>query len=252
MDATITGSVMPVLEVSLSPGDILTAESGELSWMTDSIQLRTSTQMAGAKGFFGTLKRAVAGGGLFMTEYTAHGRPGRIAFAAKLPGHIVPVALRPDMPQMVHRHGFLCAAGDVELSLAFQRSLGAGIFGGSGFALQHLSGTGQAWVELSGEVISYTLAPGETLRVHPGHVGMFEKSVVFDITTIPGIKNAIFGGDGLFLASLTGPGRVWLQTLTISNLAHAITPYLGTDSGDSPEVGVGRTIGAISDLFSVR
>ena|SRR5271165_1473995 len=97
MDATITGSVMPVLDVSLNPGDILTAESGELSWMTESIRLRTSTRMAGATGFFGPLKRAMAGGGLFMTEYTAHGRAAHIAFAAKLPGHIVPVALRPDM-----------------------------------------------------------------------------------------------------------------------------------------------------------
>src|SRR5271165_4682455 len=100
----------------------------------------------------------------------------------------------------IHRHGFLCAVGDVQLSVAFQRNLGAGIFGGTGFALQHLTGTGQAWVELSGEIISYTLAPGETLRVHPGHVGMFEESVAFDITMIRGIKNAPFGGDGLFLA----------------------------------------------------
>ena len=107
-------------------------------------------------------------------------------------------------------------------------------------------------MELSGEIISYTLAPGETLRVHPGHVGMFEESVAFDITMIRGIKNAPFGGDGLFLASLTGPGRVWLQTLTITNLAHAIAPYLGTNSGDSPEVGMGRTIGAVGDLLSNR
>jgi len=211
--------------------------------MTESIQLRTSTQMAGATGFLGTLKRAAAGGGWFTTEYTAQGRPGRIAFAAKLPGHIVPVPLRSDMPYMIHRHGFLCAVGDVQLSRAFQRNLGVGIFGGAGSSLQHLTGTGQAWIELSGEVISYTLAPGETLRVHPGHVGMFEESVAFDIATIRGIKNALFGGDGLFLASLTGPGRVWLQTLTIANLAHALAPYLGTSSADSADSGIGRAIG---------
>lgn len=250
MDAKISGTVMPVLEVTLSPGETLTAESGELSWMSDSIQLRTSTRIAGATGLFGGLKRAAAGGGLFMTEYSAVDRPGAVAFAAKLPGHIVPVELRPQMAYLVHRHGFLAATGDVRLSLAFHRRLGAGVFGGAGFALQHLSGAGQAWIELSGEIIAYTLGPRQTLRVHPGHVGMFDASVTFDITTISGIKNVLFGGDGLFLATLTGPGRVWLQTLTITNLAHAITPYLAAPSGGSRGSGWGKTVGAVGDLFS--
>ncbi|MBW0016473.1 MAG: AIM24 family protein [Mycobacterium sp.] len=248
MDAKITGTVMPVLEVSLSPGEILTAEAGELSWISESIQLRTSTRMAGSTGFLGGIKRAVGGGGLFMTEYSAVDRPGNVAFAAKLPGHIVPVHLRPDTPYLVHRHGFLCGVGDVQLSIAFQRKLGAGIFGGAGFVLQHLSGNGQAWIELSGETVAYTLGPGQTLRVHPGHVGMFDASVTFDITRVPGIKNMLFGGDGLFLATLTGPGRIWLQTLTVSNLAHAITPYLPQPSGESRGGGWVRTVGnLISD-----
>ena len=233
MDAKITGTVMPVLEVSLNPGEMVTAEGGELSWMSESIQMRTSTRTAGASGFFGGLKRAVGGGGLFMTEYSALDRPGNIAFAAKLPGHIMQIPLRPDMPYLIHRHGFLCGVGDVQLSIAFQRKLGAGIFGGNGFIMQHLTGTGQAWIELSGETVSYNLAPGQNIRVHPGHVGMFEASVNFDITRIKGIKNMLFGGDGIFLASLTGPGRIWLQTLTISNLAHAVIPYLPSSSGES-------------------
>jgi uncharacterized protein (TIGR00266 family) len=231
MDARIIGTVMPVLEVSLGPGDNLVAEAGQLSWMTDSIRLHTSSRVANTGGLLGAVKRAAAGGGWFLTEYTAPKSPGRVAFAAKLPGQIVPVTLQPGVEYMVHRDGFLCGTGEVRLALSFQRRLGAGIFGGAGFTLQRLSGSGYAWAELSGEVVQYTLAPGETLRVHPGHVGMFDATVGFDITTIRGVKNILFGGDGLFLAALTGPGRVWLQSLTISNLAHALTPYLPQPDG---------------------
>ncbi|MBU3062924.1 TIGR00266 family protein [Nocardia sp. NEAU-G5] len=225
MDPRIIGTVMPVLEVTLDPGETVFAESGQLSWMTESIRLHTSTRVA-AGGVFGAVKRAVAGAGLFMTEYSAARHPGTVAFATKLPGQIVPVTLRRGADYLVHRHGFLCATGNVRVSLSFQRRLGAGIFGGAGFTLQRVSGDGNMWAELSGEVIQYDLAAGETLRVHPGHVGMFDATVGFDITMLRGIRNILFGGDGLFLAALTGPGRVWLQSLTVSNLAHAITPYL--------------------------
>ena len=122
---------------------------------------------------------------------------------------------------MIHRHGFLCATPQVQIGVAFQQSLGAGIFGGDGFLLQRASGQGTAWLELSGELVVRDLQPGETLRVHPGHVGAFQSSVSFQITTVPGIKKMIFGGDGIFLAALTGPGRIWLQTLPIARLAHA-------------------------------
>ncbi|WP_319942816.1 TIGR00266 family protein [Nocardia aurantia] len=227
MESRIIGTVMPVLEVALNPGDRLVAEAGQLSWMTESIQLHTSTRSA-AGGMMGAMRRAFAGAGLFMTEYTAAQQPGRVAFATKLPGQIMPVPVQPGAEYLVHRHGFLCATEDVQIGLSFQRRLGAGIFGGAGFTLQRLGGHGHAWVELSGEVVQYNLAPGETLRVHPGHVGMFDASVSFDITVLRGIRNILFGGDGLFLAQLTGPGRVWLQSLTIANLAHAVGPYLAT------------------------
>jgi uncharacterized protein (AIM24 family) len=138
---------------------------------------------------------------------------------------------------MVHRHGFLCATPQVELSMGFQRSLGAGVFGGQGFILQKIAGEGQAWVELDGEVITYDLGPGETLRVHPGHVGMFEVGVGFEVTMLRGIRNVLFGADGLFLAALTGPGRVWLQSLPLSNLAHALSPYVSKDSNGARDIG---------------
>jgi uncharacterized protein (AIM24 family) len=120
----------------------------------------------------------------------------------------------------------LCATPQVTIGVGFQQSLGAGIFGGNGFLLQKIGGIGTAWLELSGELVVKNLAPGEMLRVHPGHVGAFESSVSFQITTVPGIKNMIFGGDGLFLAMLVGPGTVWLQTLPISRLAHQIGEYM--------------------------
>ncbi|HEU5351136.1 MAG TPA: TIGR00266 family protein [Terracidiphilus sp.] len=226
MKVQIQGTTMPVLNVQLDPNESVFSESGELSWMTQSIQMTTHTQMGGGGGLFGVLKRVAGGGSIFMTEYRALQYPGVVSFATKVPGHIVPVEVGPGQEYMVHRHGFLCATPQVNISVGFQQSLGAGIFGGDGFLLQKMSGMGTAWLELSGELVQKTLAPGEVLRVHPGHVGAFQASVGFQITTVPGIKNMIFGGDGLFLAVLMGPGTVWLQTLPISRLAHQISEYL--------------------------
>jgi uncharacterized protein (TIGR00266 family) len=245
MDSEITGTTLPVLEMRLSPGETLVAESGELSWMSQSIQLTTTTQTGGAKGMMGVLKRAVGGGGIFMTEYRADGGPGSVAFATKLPGRILPIRVDPGHEYMIHRHGFLCATEGIEVTMAFQKKLGAGIFGGEGFVLQKMAGTADAWVELDGEVILRELQPGEVLRVHPGHIGMFDAPMPFDIATVPGIKNKIFGGDGIFLAKLTGPGRVWLQTLTLSGLAGALQPYLA--QGEVAAGGVGGVIGGLLD-----
>ena len=230
MKSKITGTTMPVLEIGLEPGDKIVAEPGEFSWMTANVQLKTTAQAAGAKGLFGVLGRALSGGGLFMTEYTAQGGNGMIAFASKIPGQIMQVDVQPGRDYLIHRHGFLCATEGVNLGIGFQQGLGAGIFGGNGFILQKLSGTSTAFVELGGEVVTYDLGPGEMLQVHPGHVGMFESSENFNITFMRGIANVLFGGDGLFIAQLTGPGKVWLQTMTIPNLAHALLPYMGSES----------------------
>src|SRR5215472_5510242 len=226
MQSQIVGTVMPVLEFVLEPNEAVISEAGELSWMGGSIQMTTHTQMGGGGGIFGVFKRVAGGGTLFMTEYRAVGARGELAFATKVPGHILPVEIGHGHEYMIHRHGFLCATPQVNISVGFQQSLGAGIFGGDGFLLQHVSGQGIAWLELSGELVVKDLQPRETLRVHPGHVGAFQSSVSFQITTVPGIKNMIFGGDGIFLAALTGPGRIWLQTLPIAKLAHAIEPFI--------------------------
>jgi len=246
MQSRITGTTMPVLEIALGPNESIISEAGELSWMTSAIQMTTHTQMGGGGGLLGALKRVAGGGTLFMTEYRALGAAGEVAFATKLPGHIVPVEVGPGHDYMIHRHGFLCATPQIQIGVGFQQSLGAGIFGGDGFLLQRLSGQGTAWLELSGELIIKDLQPGELLRVHPGHVGAFQSNVSFQITTVPGIKNILFGGDGLFLAALQGPGRVWLQTLPIAKLAHALLPYMPAPSREATEGGVvGGIVGSI-------
>lgn len=246
MQTGIVGTTMPVLEFRLEPNESIISEAGELSWMSASIQLTTHTQFAGGGGLFGALKRVAGGGSLFMSEYRAVGAAGEMAFATRVPGHILPVEVGPGRDYYVHRHGFLCATPQVQIGVGFQQSLGAGIFGGDGFLLQHVTGQGTAWLELSGEVIPRDLAAGETLRVHPGHVGAFQSSVAFQITRLPGIRNMIFGGDGIFLAALTGPGRVWLQTLPIAKLAHQLVPYMPSASRETAEGGVvGGIVGSI-------
>jgi uncharacterized protein (TIGR00266 family) len=244
METQIHGTVLPVLELTLHPGEKIVSEAGEMSWMSQTIQMLTTTQTAGAKGVMGVLKRAVAGGGIFMTEFTAESAPGQVAFATKMPGEILDVQVQPGSELMIQRSGFLCATEGVELTIGFQKKLGAGIFGGEGFILQKLGGSCQAWVELDGEVRIIDLQPGEVLRVNPGHVGMFQAQMAFDVQMVPGIKNKLFGGEGLFLATLTGPGRVWLQTLPIANLAHSLMPYLpSATNGDGDSMSVTGTIG---------
>src|ERR1700719_775419 len=246
MQSRITGTTMPVLEFTLDPNESVISEAGELSWMTSSIQMTTHTQFGGGGGIFGVLKRVAGGGSLFMTEYRAIGAAGELAFATKLPGHIVPVDVSPGHEYLIHRHGFLCGTPQIQIGLGFQQSLGAGIFGGSGFVLQRVHGQGTFWLELSGELVMRDLQPGETLRVHPGHVGAFQASVSFQITTVPGIKNMLFGGDGIFLAALTGPGRIWLQTLPIAKLAHKLMEYMPRPSGEAAKGGVvGGILGSI-------
>ena len=248
MKHTISGTTMPVLQIQLEPGERIIAEPGEFSWMTENIELHTTTQTAGARGLFSVLGRALAGGGLFMTEYSAQGGPGMIAFAAKVPGTIHDIEIGPGHSYMIHKHGFLCATEGAQLSIGFQRGLGAGLFGGNGFILQQLSGPCTAFVELGGECVMYDLPPGQTILVHPGHIGMFQDTVNFDITFMRGIRNVVFGGDGLFIGRLTGPGKVWLQSMTVPGLAHAIAPYIG-GADDTSSAATGGVAGAVASTF---
>lgn len=252
MKHTTTGTTMPVLQIGLDPNEKIIAEPGEFSWMSDNILLNTTTQAAGARGLFGAIGRALSGGGLFMTEYIASGGPGLVAFSAKVPGTIHQVDVPVGHSYMIHKHGFLCATEGVNLTIGFQRQLGAGLFGGNGFIMQRLSGPCTAFVELGGESVVYDLRPGESIQVHPGHIGMFQDSVNFDMVMMRGIRNAMFGADGLFIARLTGPGKVWLQSMTVPNLAHALSPYLGKEEAVATAQGVtgGMVAGSIfNDIF---
>jgi uncharacterized protein (TIGR00266 family) len=238
MQHEVKGGTTPILEITLSPGDEVIAESGELAWMHGPVQLATSMGAGQQKsGFLGAAKRAIGGGTFFMTSYTVETGTGKVVFAAKAPGEIKPIQVGGGQEYVVHRHGFVCSEPGVELNMHMQQKIGAGLFGGAGFILQRLSGQGQAFVEMTGDVVEIDLTVGDELRVHPGHVALFDASINLELTTVPGIKNKIFGGDGLFLARLTGQGRVWLQSISMAALAAAIQPYLETNSGEAATAG---------------
>ena len=172
MEETIHGTTMPVLELSLADGESIVSEAGEFSWMSDAIQMATNTGGGmGGKGIMGAVKRAVSGASFMMTTYTAQGGPGSVAFASKVPGHILPIDVAPGNEFMVHRHGFMAATPGIELSMGFQQSFKGGIFGGEGLVLQKIGGTGRAFVDLSGEVIVYDLAPGSRCACTPAMPG---------------------------------------------------------------------------------
>jgi uncharacterized protein (AIM24 family) len=242
MEATIKGTSMPILEVGLTQGENIVSAHGELSWMTPDIRMSQTTATGGRSGFMQGLKRAAGGGGLFLTRYDG---PGMVAFAAKLPGHIVPVDIAQGRDCYVHQHGWVCGTSDIIPGIGFQHTFRGGMFGGEGFVLQRLEGQGRAWVELSGEVTNYELPPGHTLLVHPGHVGMLEGSVQFTITPIRGIANALFGSDGVHLVALTGPGRVWLQSMPLASLAGALAPFFATTKEAAGVGAVGGMIGGM-------
>jgi uncharacterized protein (TIGR00266 family) len=230
MQHQILGTTMPVLEFQLTQGESVVSESGKLSWMSPDIQMETSMSATGGGGggggkLFGAIKRMMGGGTLFASQYTATGPSGLIAFATTLPGEILPVSVNDNAHYMVHRHGFLASTPGIELTVGFQQSLGAGLFGGEGFVLQRLAGQADAWVQLQGEVVKYDLQAGQGLLVHPAHVGMFTDGMSFTITSVRGLKNKFFG-DEFFLCQLVGPGTVWLQSLTLSGLAADLIPYL--------------------------
>lgn len=246
MQAEVKGSTMPVLEVYLQPGEQLVTPRGELSWMSPNVRMSQTTSAGGGGRLMQGLKRVMGGGSLFLTVFEAGGGPGMVAFAAKLPGHIVPVDVGNGQSYVVHRRGWLCGTVGITPTVAFQQSFRGGLWGGEGFILQRLDGEGRAWIELSGELTTYTLEAGQTLLVHPGHIGMFQAQVQFSITQVPGIANKLFGADGFHLVALTGPGQVWLQSMPLPSLAHALEPYLNVSGEQAAEGGaIGGIVGNI-------
>lgn len=227
MEYTIHGTVMQSLDVHLKQGEALFTESGGMAWMRGNIAMETNTR----GGVMSGLGRALAGESLFMTTYTCQSPDGLISFTPEVPGKVLDVQLNPGQSLICQKDSFMCAQESVKLEMHFRKKLGAGLFGGEGFILQKITGPGTAFIEIPGEVRSYELPAGGVIRVDPGHIAMFEPTVTYDITRVKGLKNIFFSGEGLFLASLKGPGKVWMQTLPLSNLAAKLSRYLPTKSG---------------------
>jgi uncharacterized protein (TIGR00266 family) len=234
MQTRIVGTTMPVLELTLQPGEQIIAEGGDVSWLTPGFDIETSTGFGsgGKGGFMSSLKRMVGGGQLFLTQYTASGAGGSVAFAAQLPGTIRELTIDRADEFMVQSGSYMASTPHVEVSVGVQTKLGAGIFGGAGVVFQKLAGEGTAWVQLAGEIVEYDLAAGQSLLIHPGHLALYRAQMQLEFASIKGIKNKFFG-DSLFLAQLHGPGHVWLQSMTPAKLAAAIEPYLPDNKSSS-------------------
>jgi uncharacterized protein (TIGR00266 family) len=226
MEYEIKGSVMQSLDMRLKAGEAIYTESGGMAWMTDGIEMSTS----GRGGLGSMIGRALSGESLFLTTYKATADGAMVTFAPESPGKIIPLQLPAGQSIIAQRDAFMCAEDDVKMEMHFRKKLGTGLFGGEGFILQKLTGPGLAFVEISGEVVEYTLKQGQRLKVDPGHIAMYEPSVKYDITTVKGISNILLSGEGLFLATLEGPGKVWLQTMPLSNLAMKLYSYMPKSS----------------------
>lgn len=220
------GTVMQVVDIHLAREESVYTESGGMAWMQGDIEMSTNTR----GGLMAGLGRMLAGESLFMTTYTCRGDSAMITFTPEAPGKILDIHLSADQSLICQKDAFMCAEDSVRLEAHFRRKLGAGFFGGEGFVLQKVTGPGTVFLEIPGEVREYTLAPGEVMKVDPGHIAIFEPTVKYDITRVKGVTNILFGGEGLFLASLTGPGRIWLQSLPLSNLAAKLYQFMPSKS----------------------
>lgn len=218
MEYQIQGGNLPVVLCTLQAGDSMFTESGGMSWMTTNIGMETNMKGGLMKG----LARKLAGESLFMTTYSCQQGQGLISFSSSFPGEIRAINLEAGQSLICQKRSFLAAEGSVTLEIHFRKRLGAGLFGGEGFILQKITGPGMAFVEMDGSVIEYEMQAGQVLKVDTGHVAMFEPTVNFDIQMVKGFSNVLFGGEGLFLGTLTGPGKAWLQTMPFENLANEI------------------------------
>lgn len=222
MNYRIEGTPLPVVIVELNPNETMITEGGSMSWMSDAMKMETSSG-GGLGKMFG---RLVSGESLFLNRYTAIGKPGMIAFASSFPGSILKVDVNPSASVIVQKSAFLACTEGVELSVHFQKKVGAGFFGGEGFIMQKLSGQGTAFVEIDGHAMEYTLGAGEKMIVDTGYLALMDSSCSMDIVMVPGVKNVLLGGEGLFNTVVTGPGKIILQTQPISKVANIIQHFL--------------------------
>jgi len=222
MKYEIKGGAFPIVVCHLSNGEQMITEKGSMVWMTPNMQMQTKGGGVGKM-----FSKALSGESMFQNIYTANG-DGMITFGSSFPGKVVPVEIAPGREFIVQKSAFLASEAGIELSIHFNKKIGAGFFGGEGFIMQKLSGSGTAFIEIDGELVEYELQAGQKLVVDTGNVAGFESTVAIDIQKVPGVKNMLFGGEGFFNTVLTGPGKIWLQTMPIVNVAGAIQPYIIT------------------------
>jgi uncharacterized protein (TIGR00266 family) len=225
----LIGTTLPAVTVELEPGQEVYSESGGMAWMSANVKM--DTKAAGGLGKM--IGRMFTGESLFLVDYSVSSGKGVVAFASEFPGKIVPIDLSQGQEIIAQKDAFMCAEKSVDVKVHFRKKLGAGFFGGEGFIMQKFTGPGLVFAELDGEIVEYTLEAGQTMMVDTGYVAMLEPTVDFDIEMVRGIKNIFFGGEGLFLARLRGPGRIWLQTMPMYNLAHKIARYIQPSGSSS-------------------
>ncbi|MGN0549622.1 MAG: TIGR00266 family protein [Acutalibacteraceae bacterium] len=222
----IKGGTFPVVVCQLENGEKMITEKGSMVWMSPNIQM--STQGGGLGRMF---SKAFSGESMFQNIYTANGN-GMITFGSSFPGTVKAIEISPSNEMIVQKSAFLASEAGVNLSVHFNKRFSAGLFGGEGFIMQRLSGHGTAFVEIDGDLVEYDLRPGEKIVVDTGNVAGFTTDVKMEIQQVPGLKNKLFGGEGLFNTMLTGPGKIWLQTMPIARVAASIIPYIPTGSGN--------------------
>ena len=226
MEYRIEGETLPVVVCQLNAGETMITERGSMSWMSPNMKMETTTN----GGLGKALGRMFSGDSIFQNRYTAQGGPGMIAFASSFPGSIRAFTIAPGKELVVQKSGFLASEDSVQLSIFFQKKLGAGFFGGEGFIMQKLSGSGIAFTEFDGHVVEYDLAPGQSIVVDTGYLAAMEATCSMEIQTVPGVKNMVFGGEGVFNTVVNGPGKIILQTLPINVVAGAIRPFMPTSN----------------------
>ncbi len=242
----IEGDNLEIVRIHLKPGQEVIAEAGKMVYKTPSVQWQTKMSGSGiGDKLMGALKRKLTGESLFLTHFKTNGGTGEVGFAGDFPGCIQSFDLKAGQSVLVQRDGFIVAEASVKFDIAFTKKIGAGLFGGEGFILQKLTGPGTAFIHGGGDFVEFNLAPGEMLQIDTGCVVAFDESVTYDVQFAGGIATSIFGGEGLFLATLQGPGRAIIQTMTLSKLRRQLGGGIGAKRGG----GEARGLGALTDMF---
>lgn len=221
----IEGETLPVVICELEDGESMITEKGAMAWMSPNMQMETNT--GGIGKAFG---RLFSGEAMFRNIYTARNGNGLIAYASSFPGSIKVFQIGPGQEYVLQKSAFLASEASVDLSVFFQKKLGAGFFGGEGFIMQKVSGNGLVFAEFDGHIVEYQLQPGQQMVVDTGYLAAMSASCQIDVVTVPGVKNMLFGGEGVFNTIVTGPGNIWLQTMPLSNVAGVLRPYFPSGS----------------------